>query len=71
MLYQIVITDSAFSTETPENEIFSQEGYELIRLQCRDEKELRVRLSLLMQSLFKRPLLQRQGSCQACQGSRL
>ena len=45
MSYQIVITDSAFSTETPENEVFSQEGYELVRLQCRDEKELRVRLS--------------------------
>ena len=44
MSYQIVITDSTFSTETPENEIFGREGYELVRLQCRDEKELQVRL---------------------------
>ena len=44
MSYQIVITDSTFSTETPENEIFGREGYEIVRLQCRDEKELQVRL---------------------------
>ena len=44
MPYQIVITDSSFSTESPENEIFGREGYELVRLQCCDEKELQVRL---------------------------
>ena len=44
MSYQIVITDSAFSTETPENEIFGREGYDLVRLQCRDDRELQVRL---------------------------
>jgi len=45
MSYQIIITDSSFSTEAPEYEIFAREGYELVRLQCCDEKELRVRLS--------------------------
>jgi len=44
MPYQIVITDSTFSTETPENEIFGREGYDLVRLQCRDDRELQVRL---------------------------
>ncbi|HEV2482407.1 MAG TPA: C-terminal binding protein [Puia sp.] len=44
MSYQIVITDSAFPTEAPENEIFGREGYDLVRLQCRDDRELQVRL---------------------------
>lgn len=44
MSYQVVITDSAFASETPENEIFGREGYDLVRLQCRDDRILQVRL---------------------------
>lgn len=68
MSYQVIITDSAFSTETPENEIFGREGYDLVRLQCRDDRELQVRLgpadAVLVQSApITAPVIEAMRNC--------